>query len=182
MNLTKRSEYAIRALIRLGMDHQEGLASISVSSLGAREHLPFKFLEHLLFRLKRAGVVKRVRGKRGGTQLARPLSEIMVGEVIRVVDGDIAPTACTGSHKALPCSCPHIETCGLRMVLQEVHNATLGILDHLSLEKVLLWICNAEAVTEGSPAQGPLQITFETLAYSTAGTPPSRLVSQASLS
>ena len=72
MKLTKRGEYALRTLIRLGIADRQGEGVISVSVLADQERLPFKFLEAILFELRGAGYVESLRGKHGGARLARP--------------------------------------------------------------------------------------------------------------
>ena len=94
MRLTKRGEYALRTMIRLGIAERNGEGVISVSSLAEQEHLPFKFLEAILFELRTAGYVESLRGKHGGARLARPMSTIKMGEVVRLIDGKLAPIGC----------------------------------------------------------------------------------------
>lgn len=137
MKLTKRGEYALRTLIRLGIAdrNQEGL--LSVSSLAHQEKLPFKFLEAILAELRGAGYVASVRGKFGGTHLAQPMNSIRMGDVVRLIDGKLAPIGCASETEYEKCSCPDEEHCGLRMLMIDVRNAIANILDHYTLEDVV---------------------------------------------
>ncbi len=137
MKLTKRGEYALRTLIRLGLCHHQGESAVPVSVLAAREQLPSKFTENILATLRAAGYVKTVRGKDGGTCLAVPMHSIRLGDVARLIEGDLAPLACTSDTHYERCTCPNEETCGLRMLMIDVHRAVAAILDRYTLEDVV---------------------------------------------
>jgi Rrf2 family protein len=137
MRLTKRGEYALRTLIRLGIAERLKEGVISVSSLADQEHLPFKFLEAILFELRTAGYVKSTRGKHGGTQLAKPMKGIRMGDVVRLIDGKLAPISCASETEYEKCSCPDELHCGLRMLMIDVRNAISNILDRYTLEDVV---------------------------------------------
>ncbi|MGA7991712.1 MAG: Rrf2 family transcriptional regulator [Thermoanaerobaculia bacterium] len=90
MKLTRRSEYALLALIHLARVEGEGY--VAVSAMAEAQGLPARFLEQLLMALKRAGLVKSQKGPHGGYRLARPAGKISLAEVIRLLDGALAPT------------------------------------------------------------------------------------------
>jgi Rrf2 family protein len=137
MKLTKRGEYALRTLIRLGVASWNDEGVISVSSLAEQEHLPFKFLEAILFELKTAGYVESLRGKHGGARLAKPMNAIRMGDVVRLIDGKLAPIGCASETEYEPCTCPDETHCGLRMLMIDVRNAVANILDRYTLEDVV---------------------------------------------
>lgn len=137
MRLTKRGEYALRTLIRLGVAERMKEGVISVSTLALQEKLPFKFLEAILFELRGAGYVESVRGKYGGTKLAKPMKSIKMGEVVRLIDGKLAPIGCASETEYEKCSCPDEDHCGLRMLMIDVRNAIANILDRYTLEHVV---------------------------------------------
>jgi Rrf2 family protein len=89
MKLTRRSEYALLALIHLARAEQEGY--VAVAAIAEAQGLPPKFLEQLLMTLKRARIVQSQKGPRGGYRLARPAEKISLAEVIRLLDGALAP-------------------------------------------------------------------------------------------
>ncbi|MBN2370155.1 MAG: Rrf2 family transcriptional regulator [Vicinamibacteria bacterium] len=90
MRLTSRSEYALLALTHLARHAARG--ALSVASIAEAQGIPPKFLEQILLTLKRARIVQSAKGQRGGYRLARPAAKITLAEVIRLVDGALAPT------------------------------------------------------------------------------------------
>jgi len=137
MRLTKRGEYALRTLIRLGVAHRSGAEVVSVSRLAEMEHIPAKFLENILADLKGEGYVEGVRGKLGGAKLLCDPATTKMGELIRFLDGKLAPIGCASETAYEPCSCPDPDHCGLRMIMIDVRNAIAGILDRYSLADVI---------------------------------------------
>ena len=96
MKLTRRSEYALLALIHLARAKGEGY--VSVAAMAEAQGLPAKFLEQLLMALKRARLVKSQKGPHGGFRLARPAEKISLAEVIRLLDGALAPTESVSTY------------------------------------------------------------------------------------
>lgn len=137
MKLSKRGEYALRSLINLGIAAEVGRSLVRVSELAAIEQLPVKFLEQILQDLKNAGWVESHRGKFGGYRLAVPPATIAIGQVVRHIDGPLAPIACVSHTAYEPCSCPDEDHCGLRMLMLDVRNAIAGILDRYTLADVV---------------------------------------------
>jgi Rrf2 family protein len=137
MNLSKRGEYALRALIDLGIAAELGWPMLQTSELAAKEKLPIKFLEQIFAQLKAAGYVKSRRGKFGGYSLARPTKRIKFGAVIRLIDGPLAPIRCVSTTSYARCSCPDEVHCGLRMLMFDVRNAITAVLDRFSLADIV---------------------------------------------
>ena len=96
MKLTRRSEYALLALIHLARAKGEGY--IGVAAMAEAQGLPAKFLEQLLMALKRARLVQSRKGPHGGYRLARPAEKISLAEVIRLLDGALAPTESVSTY------------------------------------------------------------------------------------
>jgi Rrf2 family protein len=137
MKLSKKGEYALRALIDLGIAAEVGRSLVQVTELAANERLPVKFLEQIMQLLKEAGLVESQRGKFGGYRLARPAGKIAVGQVVRFIDGPLAPIGCVSQTAYEKCSCPDETHCGLRMLMLDVRNAITSILDRYSLADVV---------------------------------------------
>ena len=131
MRLSKRSEYGLRALFDLA--DRTGQSPVSLKELAARNNLPFKFMEHIFLPLRNAGIVLSQSGAGGGYSLGRNPEDIYLGEIIRTLDGTIAPVSCVSKIAYEPCSCPDEETCPLRMVMNRVREAIVDIVDHTSL-------------------------------------------------
>jgi Rrf2 family protein len=137
MKLSKRGEYALRALIDLGIAAELGWPMLQVSELATKEKLPIKFLEQIFTQLKAAGYVKSRRGKFGGYSLARPMKRIKFGAVIRLIEGPLAPIRCVSQTSYARCSCPDEVHCGLRMLMFDVRNAISTVLDRFTLADIV---------------------------------------------
>src|SRR5687768_14774716 len=137
MKLSKKGEYALRALIDLGIAAEVGRSLVQVSELAEKEQIPIKFLEQIMQLLKEQGFVESQRGKFGGYRLARPTAKITIGSVVRLIDGPLAPIGCVSHTAYEKCSCPDEVHCGLRMLMLDVRNAIAGILDRYSLADVV---------------------------------------------
>jgi Rrf2 family protein len=137
MKLSKRGEYALRSMINLGFAAQARRKLVQASELAESEQLPIKFLEQILQTLKEAGLVKSERGKFGGYRLAKPAGEIRIGEVVRLIDGPLAPIGCVSQTAYEKCTCPDEAHCGLRMLMFDVRNAIANILDRYTLADVV---------------------------------------------
>ena len=136
MNLSKRGEYGLRAMIDLAT-WEPKTHVVQIKDIAQREHIPAKFLEQILLTLKNAGLLHSKMGVGGGYYLARSPSEITLGHIVRVLDGPLAPIRCVSQMAYEPCGCPDERTCGLRLVMYDVRSAIASILDHTSLQDVL---------------------------------------------
>src|SRR5437868_255248 len=128
MTLTKKGEYALRAMIQLGLARALGRDLLSASELAESNRLPLKFVERILFELREAGYIEANRGKHGGYRLAKPPETISMGALVRLIDGRLAPIACASATEYARCTCPNEEHCGLRMLMVDVRNAISSIL------------------------------------------------------
>lgn len=135
MKLSKKGEYALRSLIDLAMAHAMGRELIPLSALAEAQKIPAGFLEQILLQLKREGLLKSTRGKYGGYALAVPASKIKMGDIVRLVDGPLAPIRCASQTSYAPCSCPDEDHCGLRMLMLDVRQAISNVMDRYSLEQ-----------------------------------------------
>lgn len=111
-------------------------AIVSTQAIARQEQIPVKFLEQILLTLKNAGLLQSKAGLGGGYHLAKPPSEITLGQIIRVLDGPLAPIRCVSKMAYEPCACPDEQTCGLRLVMLDVRNAIADILDNTTLADV----------------------------------------------
>jgi Rrf2 family protein len=133
--LSKKSKYGLKALLVLGQE--AGRGPVLVSEIANREAIPQKFLEAILLELKRHGIVESKKGKGGGYFLRRRPGDITFGEVIRVLDGPLAAVSCVSQTAYMTCAeCIDEETCGVRIAMKEVRDATARILDNRTLADV----------------------------------------------
>jgi Rrf2 family protein len=114
-----------------------GLQTISVVDLADANRLPVKFVERILQELREAGLVDAKRGKLGGYTLAKDPAEIRMGDIVRLMDGRLAPICCASENAYQRCTCPDEDHCGLRMIMIDVRNAIAGILDRYTLAQVV---------------------------------------------
>ena len=133
MKLSTRGEYASRAMLELAIRYGQGPVPIKIISLA--QAIPQQFLEQILLSLRRAGYVKSKKGPHGGYFLSKPPDRITVAEVIRVMDGPLAPINCVSviEHEA----CPFEENCGLRSVWKEVRDMVARYLEQTTFAEVL---------------------------------------------
>ena len=138
MRLSKRGEYGLRAMITLAepAPKSDSPAMMQIRAISQREQISPKFLEQILLTLKNAGLLHSKMGIGGGYYLARPASEITLGQIFRVLDGPVAPIKCVSQMAYEPCGCPDEQACGLRLVMGDVRNAIADILDNTSLADV----------------------------------------------
>jgi Rrf2 family protein len=130
--LTKKTKYALQALLSLARDYGRG--PVLISELAEKERIPKKFLELILLDLKNSGLLRSKKGKGGGYMLAKPPSEITFGHVIRMMDGPLAPIPCVSQMAYQRCEeCRDELTCGIRFVMKEVRDASAKILDSTTL-------------------------------------------------
>jgi Rrf2 family protein len=143
MRMSTRGRFGLRALLQLA-ENEEGYAK-SVSSLADEMRVSADYLMQLFVKLRRAGLVRSVRGPRGGFKLSRPPSEITVGDIVRAVEGPvglapcITPESCYGGRakrKAMG-TCPQADYCAARLVWEKVSQEIERILDETDLRQVL---------------------------------------------
>lgn len=133
MRLSTKGEYASRAMLELSIRYEQG--PLHIRDISRAQNIPQRFLEQILLLLKRAGYLKSKKGRGGGYYLAKAPSEITVAEVIRVMDGPLAPIDCVSVMAHEPC--PMEETCGLRWLWKEVRDSVAAILERTSFEDLV---------------------------------------------
>ena len=131
--LTQRAKYGLRAMSLLAAKCPPG-GTMSIPDLAQEGHIPPKFLEAILLDLKRHGFLTSRRGKAGGYALSQPADRIGVGDLIRALDGPLAPIPCASLTAYRPCTdCADPATCEIRHLMRQVRDATAKILDGTTL-------------------------------------------------
>jgi Rrf2 family protein len=134
--LQKKSKYAIRALLALARRPEQ--EPVLIADLATQERIPKKFLEFILLVLRNKGILQSKRGRGGGYFLGRKPEAISLGEVIRALDGPLAPVPCVSHTAYRKCDeCEDELTCGIRSVMNDVRDATAAIFDRESLADIL---------------------------------------------
>ena len=130
--ISQRAKYALRALVALS--RAPSGAPVLISEISRSQAIPKKFLEQILLELKRAGLVASRRGRTGGYVLQRAAGEITFGEVLRLIDGPVAPLPCLSKIAYRRCAdCRDEGSCEIRQVFARVALATRGVLDSTTL-------------------------------------------------
>ena len=132
MKISYKGDYALKSLIDLGLNWQGGL--LTIADMAERLDIPRKFLEQVLLNLKQAGCVESVRGKFGGYKLARPPKEIIIGNVVRLIDGPIEPIACVNNSYT---NCREMPDCVMRQLWIRTTKAITDIVDATTLEDLI---------------------------------------------
>ena len=131
MKLSVRGEYALRALLVLGLHYGETV--VRIQTISDQQNIPKKFLEQILNDLKTLGAVESQRGAGGGYRLARPPDKITLASVVRHVEGALAPISCVSDRFYEKCSCPDEAHCPIREVMKEVREAVVKIMERITL-------------------------------------------------
>lgn len=150
--LTQKAKYALKAMIHLAARHEGH--PVLIADLAKEERLPKKFLERILLDLKTHGLLVSRKGRGGGYMLARPADRISLGEIIRRMDGPLAPVPCVSKMAYRTCAdCRDEKTCCVKPIMKEVRDAIAHVLDGTTL---------ADAV---SRAGGPTGRSFESFNF-----------------
>ena len=133
MRLSTKGEYASRAMLELAFHYES--KPLHIRDISRAQSIPQRFLEQILLQLKRAGYLRSRKGPDGGYYLSRPPADINIAEVIRVMDGPLAPIDCVSvtAHEV----CPHEKTCSLKLLWKEVRDAVAEILERTTLEDLV---------------------------------------------
>ncbi len=128
--ISQKAKYAFHALVALARAED----SLMVGEIAAQERIPRKFLEQILLELKRHGIVQSRRGKFGGYGLLMPADRITFGQVLRILDGPIAPLPCLSRIAYRRCAdCGTEENCEIRRVFAKVANSARDVLDRTTI-------------------------------------------------
>ncbi len=138
MKVSKRTEYGLRAIVTLAEHEQNGSRPVPLREIAAEEGIPEAFLDQIFGVLRKDGIVTSVRGVNGGYSLGDKPERIRMGQVIRVLEGDVAPVGCVSDEVAVPEEfCVKAVKCHTRNVWLKLNDSIIRTLDGLSLADVL---------------------------------------------
>jgi Rrf2 family protein len=134
--LTAKGKYGLKALVHLAtLEPGKTTQAVDIASAN---NIPKKFLDAILGDLRNAGIVFSKKGPGGGYLLARAPGEINIGQVIRTLDGPLAPIACASRTAYQPCrDCVDVKTCTVRITMSKVRDAIAEILDRMTVADML---------------------------------------------
>jgi Rrf2 family protein len=148
--ISKRTQYGLKAMLALGSRFGEG--PVLISTLAKEESIPIKFLELILLDLKSHGLLESKKGKGGGYLLSRPPSTVTIGSLLRIMEGPLAALPCASETAFRPCEeCVDVESCGTRIILRQVRDATADILDRTTLADLLRRVQTAREAKKSEP-------------------------------
>lgn len=134
--LSKKSKYAIHALVSLAKNYNNGY--LLINQIAEKENIPKKFLETILLDLKNNGFLSSKRGKNGGYYLIKNPDDVNLADIIRIFDGAIGLLPCVTFKYYEKCTeCNDEESCGLRSVLKDVRDATVELLKQSTLSEII---------------------------------------------
>jgi Rrf2 family protein len=134
--ISQKSKYALKALGVLAEEYGKG--PILIADIAEREHIPRSFLELILLEMKNHRFLDSRKGRGGGYFLAKPPTQIFVGQVLRALEGPIAPLPCASKTAYRKCEeCRDEKSCGVRLLMCDVREATAHILDATTLTDLL---------------------------------------------
>ncbi|MGC3957868.1 MAG: Rrf2 family transcriptional regulator [Verrucomicrobiota bacterium] len=133
MKLSVRGEYALRAMQVLARDFQDDDSVVRIQEISDKQNIPKRFLEQILNDLKSAGLVISKRGVAGGYRLKRAPQHITLAEIIRHIEGPLAPVSCVSEKYYEKCSCPDESRCAIRSVMKEVRDSIVQVMEATTL-------------------------------------------------
>lgn len=136
--LSLKTKYAIKALIALAEERARGGSSLRIEEIAERGGTPKRFLEHILIEIRKGGFIGSRRGRDGGYFLIKAPEAISIGEVLRLVDGPIAPLPCLSRRAYHRCEdCADEATCLIRRVFGDLFSAYLLMVESMTLADLM---------------------------------------------
>jgi Rrf2 family protein len=136
--IAQKTRYALRSLLFLA--EEQGGAPVQLGRIAETQRVPPKYLELIMLDLKKGGLVKSVRGPKGGYKLARTPEQISFGEIVRSMEGPIALVSCASVNFYAPCGDCHDEaTCAIRRAFALLRDQSTTVLDSISLAQGAEW-------------------------------------------
>ena len=152
--ITQKMKYALKALLALADEAAKPVPeALTIEVIAKRSGAPKRFLEHILLEVRNAGIIASTRGRSGGYQLIKPPTEVSISELLRLIDGPIAPLPCLSRRAYQRCEdCADEETCRIRKVFADIFWSYLVIIDSLTLADMLRSTAVADQVLSAPSA------------------------------
>lgn len=131
MKLSTKGRYGSRAMLDLAIHYNETGAPVALSGIAERQGISEEYLEQIFSSLRRSGLVESVRGAQGGYKLGRPADKITVGDILRVLEGSLAPVDCVAEGKAP--ACERYDECVMNGVWLKLRDAIVNTVDSITL-------------------------------------------------
>ena len=134
MKLSTKGRYGLRAVVDLALHSDED--TVALSSIAERESISISYLEQLIAKLKKAGIVNSVRGAQGGYMLAKPADQISVGDILRALEGSLNPVECSEVFGG-ESSCSGADLCVTKYVWKRISDSINDAVDHILLSELV---------------------------------------------
>jgi Rrf2 family transcriptional regulator, cysteine metabolism repressor len=135
LKISTRGEYGVRAVLDIAMHSNEG--PVTLKSISGRQEISESYLEQLFGTLRKAGLVVSTRGAQGGYDLAREPAQITIGDLIRVLEGPIAPVDCVNDQADKSGGCSNAHRCATRVLWQKLRDSMTEVLDSTTLADLM---------------------------------------------
>lgn len=132
MKLSTKGRYGLAAMIEIASSQQEG--PVSITAISTRQEISLRYLEQLMSKLKKAGLVQSVRGAQGGYVLEKPADAISVGDVLRALEGNLDPVSCAGIESG---ECHKFASCRTKYVWAKLNTSINAVVDEMKLSDLL---------------------------------------------
>ncbi|MCR5074997.1 MAG: Rrf2 family transcriptional regulator [Ruminococcus sp.] len=132
MKISTKGRYALRMLIDLASNHEDGY--ISLKDIAERQDISKKYLEQIVPMLNKSGILRTNRGNKGGYMLAKAPNELTVGDVLRATEGNLAPVSCLEYE---PNTCPRREDCATLYIWEGLYKAVNEYLDSITIQDII---------------------------------------------
>lgn len=133
MKISTKGRYGLRALVEIALSGEE---AVSISSISERQSISVSYLEQLLAKLRKAGLIKSIRGAQGGYQLNRNPEQISVGDVLRALEGDLRPVDCSELSEGTG-ECESADFCVTKYVWQKMNDSINETVNHISIAELM---------------------------------------------
>lgn len=134
MKISTKGRYALRLMLDLAC-HNSG-DFVRVKDISERQGISEKYLEQIIATLKKAGYVKSLRGAQGGYKLAKNPEEYIVGDILRLTEGNMAPVSCLEDNENI---CERATACTSLRLWEMINDAVRNVIDHVTLQDMMDW-------------------------------------------
>lgn len=133
MKLSTKGRYGVKAMVQLALDSEGG--PVPLNSIADKQNISIHYLEQLFASLRKAGVIKSVRGAQGGYLLAHKPREITIGDIIRTLEGPLAPSDCVVDDDTKECA--NAECCVTRTIWERIRDSINDVVDSITLQDMI---------------------------------------------
>lgn len=136
--ITQKMKYALKALIALGDEKARTAQALTIEEIARRSGTPKRFLEHILLEIRNAGIVSSTRGRAGGYVLIKDPGQVSIPDLLRLIDGPIAPLPCLSRKAYQRCDdCADEATCRIRQAFADLFWSYLLMIESMTLADIL---------------------------------------------